>query len=968
MRPVDRRYLARLGVGRRHLGRAGLGADHLVGLHVVRLVVVGVHLVGLVVVRFVVVGVHLVGVVVVRFVVVRVVVVRVVVELGRLVDRALGLTVSEPAAPNDTAPTGRGVATRAQIVLLAIVIWVLAALLAVTVAGHQGWMDPTGWSAWFGFLVLAPAFAATEVFVVHLRIRADAHTFSLVELPLAFGLCFAPPLAMLAAQLLGAGLALVIHRKQGLLKLLFNSSVFMLSSVVAVAVFRGMSPNLGVLDSLSLMSLAGALMAEAMLSVLLVWIVISMSTGAWRPADLGSDLAFGGVTTIFTTSLAVIAVVVVDMRPGVAWMLAIPVVGTYLANWAYTTQRRRHEGLDFLYQSTQLLQGSPDLEPAVLQLLEHACDTFNAQSAELVYFGEDGEHTVSARVGRDGQRFEQGRDQADEVLMALVQARPSGLLDPADPLDGSYLELRGYRDGLVTTLAGERGVIGAMVIADRRSEVMEFDNTDVRLAETLALHTATALENGRLEQSLEQLRVLESRLTFQALHDPLTGLANRTLFRSTLDAAIADRGAAAGAVLFVDLDDFKTVNDSFGHAVGDALLVEVAERLVAAVRPDDTIARLGGDEFAIHLDGVSGAQAAALAERLLASLDAPIFVAHRRVVIRASVGIAPIEPGADPESVMRSADTAMYTAKAQGKHCIVGFEPAMYETSLHRFNLHSDLQRALAAGELVVHYQPIVSLDDQVLLGVEALVRWRHPRLGLLAPDSFLPLAEETGLIGAVDQATLDEACRWLAAVDSEHPGLVPFVNVNLSPRTAQEPRFVASVQAVLATHGLQPRRLGMEITENVLSQQADRAVETLHRLKALGIRLSLDDFGTGYSSLSHLQTLPVDVVKIAKPFVDDLESSAQQRAFTSAIVALGRALGLFVVAEGIERPEQLALLRNLGCDGGQGHYFARPMGGAAALGWALHWAVRHGRTGVAARGVEALAAAGVVRPTVAAR
>lgn len=878
------------------------------------------------------------------------------------------------AAPTDTvtteetAPAMRRVATRAQIVVLSLLIWVVAAVLAVAVARSQGWMDPTAWSGWFALAVLAPAFAATEIFVVHLRIRADAHTFSLVELPLAFGLCFAPPLAVLAAQLLGAGLALVLHRKQGLLKLLFNSSVFMLTNVVAVAVFRGLSPNLGVLDSLSLTSLAGALMAEATLSVFLVWVVISMSTGAWKPADLWSDLAFGGVTTVFTTSLAVIAVVVVDMRPGVAWMLAIPVVGTYLANWAYTTQRRRHEGLDFLYQSTQLLQGSPDLEPAVLQLLEHACDTFNAESAELVYFGAAGDHTVSARVGRDGRRFEQGRDQADEVLVALVQTRPSGLLDPDDPLDGSYLALRGYRDGLVTTLAGEHGVLGAMVIADRRSEVMEFDNTDVRLAETLALHTATALENGRLEQSLEQLRVLESRLTFQALHDPLTGLANRTLFRSTLDAAIAERGAAAGAVLFVDLDDFKTVNDSFGHAVGDALLVEVAGRLVASVRPEDTIARLGGDEFAIHLDGVGDGEASRLAERLLASLDAPVFVAHRRVVIRASVGIARIDDGADPESVMRSADTAMYTAKAQGKHCIVGFEPAMYETSLHRFNLHSDLQRALARGELVVHYQPIVALDDQHLLGVEALVRWRHPRLGLLSPDSFLPLAEETGLISAVDQATLEEACRWLASVDQEHPGLVPYVNVNLSPRTAQEPRFVAAVQAVLATHGLHPRRLGMEITENVLSQQADRAVDTLHRLKALGIRLSLDDFGTGYSSLSHLQTLPVDVVKIAKPFVDDLESSPQQRAFTSAIVALGRALDLHVVAEGIERPEQLALLRGLGCDAGQGHYFARPMGGAAALGWARHWALRRARRAGGDGPRSATTGQPAVRPTVAVR
>ncbi|MDP9465214.1 MAG: bifunctional diguanylate cyclase/phosphodiesterase, partial [Actinomycetota bacterium] len=478
-----------------------------------------------------------------------------------------------------------------------------------------------------------------------------------------------------------------------------------------------------------------------------------------------------------------------------------------------------------------------------------------------------------------------------------------------------------------------------LVIANRLSEVVGFDSTDVRLAETLANHTTTALANGRLEQSLEQLRILEGRLTFQALHDPLTGLANRTLFRTSLSEAIEQHDGRLGAVLFIDLDDFKTVNDSFGHATGDALLMEVGTRLKDCLSVSDVIARLGGDEFAILLGAVTEqTEATAAARRILESFEAPAVVAHRRLDIRASVGIALIEPAADPETMMRNADTAMYMAKAQGKHRIVTFEPSMYESNVHRFNLHSDLQRAIAHNELSIHFQPIVRLGSHAILGAEALVRWNHPTLGLLSPDSFLPVAEQTGLIAAIDMLIMEKACAWLARVDRTDPGLVPWVNVNLSPRSFREPGLIESIVGALRRHGLAPNRLGIEITENLMSEEADRSIETLQQLKTIGLRLALDDFGTGYSSLSYLQSLPVDVVKIAKPFIDDIESSDSQRAFTTAIIALGGALDKFVIAEGIERPEQLELLESFGCDAGQGYYFARPMGEGPFLVWARQW------------------------------
>ena len=836
----------------------------------------------------------------------------------------------------------RAMGTHSKIAALSVALWAVAALLAVGLFDRQEWSATARWPWFVALPALATLFALAEIFVVHMRIRADAHTFSLVELPLALGLFFVQPLVLLAAQLLGAGLALAVHRKQGPLKLLFNCAVFASTTIIAIAVFRWMATERSPLDQAVLLRGGFALLVEALISVILVFMVISISTGSWRTKDLRSGVGFGMVAATFTACLGIIAVIVFDAQPGIAWLLVVPTAGTYLANWAYTTQRRRHESLDFLYQSTQLLHQSSELETAIVDLLRHACDTFNAEAAELIYLTEANGQSVCVRVGPGDQvQTLQALGEGHHVLIGLLASGEAmilraGVEGPA----AEFLALSGYRDAIIAPLRNEIRLAGALVIANRLSEVVGFDSTDARLADTLANHTTTALENGRLEQSLEQLRVLEGRLTFQALHDPLTGLANRTLFRTHLQQAIEHQDD--GAVLFIDLDDFKTVNDSFGHATGDALLIEVAARLKSCIADADVIARLGGDEFAVLLrdaDDAPGATAAA--EAILRSFERAATIAQRRLTIRASIGIALIQIGSDPETMMRNADTAMYIAKAQGKHRVVMFEPSMYESNVYRFNLQSDLQRALDRDELTIHFQPIVTLATQDVIGAEALVRWHHPSLGELSPDSFLAVAEQTGLIVAIDRLIMDKACEWLAGVDATVPGLVPWVTVNVSPRSFHEPTLVESVTVALERHHLAPNRLGIEITENLMVEQADRAIETLHELKAIGLRLALDDFGTGYSSLSYLQSLPVDVVKIAKPFIDDLESSASQRAFTTAIVALGDALGKFVIAEGIERSEQLDLLEAIGCDAGQGYMFARPMAGAEFVHWATQWRQR---------------------------
>ena len=492
----------------------------------------------------------------------------------------------------------------------------------------------------------------------------------------------------------------------------------------------------------------------------------------------------------------------------------------------------------------------------------------------------------------------------------------------------------GYESAIIAPMLGEVRLVGALVIANSLSKVAGFDVADARLAETLANHAAVALENGRLEQSLEQLRVLETRLVHQATHDPLTGLANRALFRTNLGGAIND--GCSGAVLFIDLDDFKTVNDSFGHATGDALLIAVAERLKPCVAPTDTIARLGGDEFAILLRDVNDVEeTTAVATGILEALEAPAMVGQRNLSVRASIGIATIDPTTDPDALMRDADTAMYIAKANGKHRVVVFQPSMHESILRRFDLHCDLRSAISRGELVPYFQPIVRLDSHALLGVEALVRWDHPQLGLLKPDSFLDVAQETGLAVALDMLVLDRSCRWLAAIDATDPGLIPWINVNLSPANFIESGLVDRVTATLERQGLQPDRLGIEITEDLMSEHAIEAAAALHQLSAAGIRLALDDFGTGYSSLSHLRSLPVDVIKIAKPFVDEIDDSDSQGHLVRAIVALGGVLDMFVIAEGIEQPEQARLLEAVGCQAGQGHLFSHALAGPEMLAWA---------------------------------
>jgi diguanylate cyclase (GGDEF)-like protein/PAS domain S-box-containing protein len=423
-------------------------------------------------------------------------------------------------------------------------------------------------------------------------------------------------------------------------------------------------------------------------------------------------------------------------------------------------------------------------------------------------------------------------------------------------------------------------------------------------------------------------RTAEEQLRYQAFHDPLTGLANRALFIDRVEHAALVRGRTTElgiAVLFLDLDDFKTVNDSLGHASGDTLLCAVGSRLVDAVRPADTVARFGGDEFAVLIEDLaSHADAAEAAERIADILRVPFVVDGREMFVTASIGIA---FGHDADELLRSADVAMYGAKAGGKAHYAFYEPAMDDAAHTRLQLTADLRRASFRGEFMLEYQPTVDLLTGRPTGLEALIRWRHPQRGSVMPLEFVPLAEETGLIVPIGRWALAEACaqgaHWLRTVPAS-PSLT--MSVNLSVRQLHHEGLVEDVAAALRGSGFPARLLTLELTESMLVRGGDGVIGALHGLKELGVRLALDDFGTGYSSLSYLRNLPVDTLKIDRSFVEGADAGPEGESVLRGIVQLGQALGLVLVAEGIERSSQADALRSLGCPFGQGFHFWKPL------------------------------------------
>jgi diguanylate cyclase (GGDEF)-like protein len=424
---------------------------------------------------------------------------------------------------------------------------------------------------------------------------------------------------------------------------------------------------------------------------------------------------------------------------------------------------------------------------------------------------------------------------------------------------------------------------------------------------------------------------MEAELERLALYDSLTGLPNRALFNDRLDQAISHRARTqAIAVYFLDVDRFKRINDSLGHPAGDEVLREVAARVQRMLRPEDTVARFGGDEFTVLCESIGGVlEAVGVADRLQREIAQPLRAGGAELRLSASVGIALVEAGdeADCSRLVEDADAAMYRAKERGGARTELFDVAMRERAVNALSIEQELQRGLERGELRLYYQPLVSLTSGGMVGAEALIRWEHPERGLLCPDAFLPVAEESGLIVQVGAWAVGEACRRLRDWDRRNGHASAFgLAVNLSARELTHPDVVSTVLNAVRRSALDPSRITIEVTESTAMADRDSGFRALRELSAAGVRIAIDDFGTGYSSLDHLREMPADILKIDRSFVAGMSANSPDSALVAAAIAMGRALEMEVVAEGIETSEQVADLRELGCPLGQGFLFARPL------------------------------------------
>jgi diguanylate cyclase (GGDEF)-like protein/PAS domain S-box-containing protein len=595
---------------------------------------------------------------------------------------------------------------------------------------------------------------------------------------------------------------------------------------------------------------------------------------------------------------------------------------------------RRKEEVEALLSAADRLNSAVDPEEVLLSVVGVAAELLAVSRVGIAT--NEGDYVLRRHTWLNGA-WHAGETQIPWESMSgwvIRNARPYRSNDFAnDPFAFPIAQFgEPARTALSVPILGRTGhVLGSLNIFDRR-DGQDFTDDDQRLAEGIAHHAAVALERAGLTA---ELRRSQEQLKIQAFSDALTGLPNRPLFMDRLAHALAlsRRRSGGVAVLFLDLDGFKLVNDSMGHAAGDELLIAIAERLSHSQRPEDTVSRFGGDEFAVLLENIaSSAEALEVANRIIAEMCRPFRFRRREIVITSSIGIAfngDSGARARAEDLLREADIALYQAKASGKARAVVFDPSMSAQAIERLDLETSLRNAIDRGGLLVYYQPIVQLSTAKIVGAEALVRWQHPQRGLLEPDSFIPLAEETGLILPIGSWVLAQACEQARQWQSRRGDGAPLrISVNLSARQFEQPDLVEQVAAALKASGLRPECLELEITESTVIQNAEGTIAMIQALKDLGVRLAIDDFGTGYSSLSYLRRLSVDTLKIDRSFVVGLRRDHSTAAIIQAIISMAHALTIDVTAEGIETEDQLELVRILGCDFGQGYHLAKPMPG----------------------------------------
>jgi diguanylate cyclase (GGDEF)-like protein len=825
----------------------------------------------------------------------------------------------------------------------ALPIWLLSAAMVVGAAGlltlgGVGSLPPASSSMHLPVWALAIGFAVAEHLVVHVHFRRSSHSMALGEIPLVFALLYGGGWTVVVAYTVGRAFALLLLRLP-LIRLAFNSAQFALGGCLAMLTFHAVGGGAATNDPRVWLAVALAATVASAFAVLMITAAVSLSEGRLSVDRIVASLRTDLTVTLANTSLGLCAAGLVEQDWRTAVLLVVPVAGMFVTMRAYAAERARHGRLEFLYDAARALSGAAGTGEALANMLTLSLEAFRSEAAEIIVFSPDEDEALrtAVRVDGDATLLEPlGAETARRLRAATSGGQVAcAAREVDDPFLRDYLRSRGLGDGLFATLQGEHAGIGALALGDPIGVVARFGADDVKLCETLAANTSVALENDRLGHTVWQLRMLQSELEHQASHDPLTGLANRSLFAERLDAALSRPGDGShpsqAAVIFIDVNDFKMVNDTLGHAAGDELLVAISGRLSDCVRPTDTLARLGGDEFAILLQGgASQAQTIEIAERIDRRMEERFSIAGELHLVRVSIGIALGETGGvTSEELIRNADLAMYRAK-QAQHAGYQlFESGMEVSVLHQHGLRRRLREATQKDAFAVHYQPIVDLNSGAVTAQEALVRWVDGPRGTIGPTSFIPVAEELGVIVPIGRRVLHRACRE-AQTWSGDGGQAPAVHVNVSPIELRDGGFLPGVHSALAQSGLDPHRLVLEITESVLLSDPSRCVAILQQLRGLGVQIALDDFGTGYSSLSQLRGLPLDWLKLGRPFVDDIEPRGSSRPFVRMIVALADSLGVRVVAEEIEDRRQMQLLRALGCGYGQGFYLGEPAAGPA--------------------------------------
>jgi diguanylate cyclase (GGDEF)-like protein len=765
---------------------------------------------------------------------------------------------------------------------------------------------------------MAALFALCELALVHFEFRHEAYSISLAGIPMVLGALTGSPGDLVLARVAGGLIGFAVLRPPAV-KALYNACAYAFDSATLATAVHWLLPAGARLDlRTAAICLLVAAAVDLLMSLLVVLVI--MLHGSWLGLrEIAQTLLPATIFNAASTTTALIAAVLIQSGTLGAVLLVVTSVACAVMFKAYLVRRRRHQSLALIHDFVEQGAGLHSPEDLAARLLARMQTLLRCTEIELVLANSDDPSAPTTRLRTNddgGLVVEEGSPVASDWLLLRVVATNEAVLLPrttTDPGMRDWLAARGTRDALVVPMPGA-GQELALIVTGRLGEATSFTKDDVTLTRTLFGHLAVALHGTRV---VEQLR-------HDARHDSLTGLPNRALLGEALGEALA-RNRSSCAVLLLDLDRFKEVNDALGHHVGDELLQVVARRLRDAVPHSSVVARLGGDEFAILLRASDNAltEAQEVAARIAAALGEPVQLSDALVSTGASIGIALPARGLTDSDMLRHADTAMYAAKAAGK-------PVLYTDELdrgrsERLVMLADLHVALERDELELLYQPQLDFQTGEIVAAEALVRWRHPRLGVLSPDAFIPLAESTGLIHPLTDIVLRKALRqaksWLDV------GRDLTVAVNMSARTVDS-SLPDKIAALLDEVGLPARNLVLEITESAVMDDPDRAVPTLRRVSDLGVELSLDDFGTGYSSLSYLQRLPVQEVKIDRSFVFGLvgpSSSYTSAGLIRSIITIGEHLGLRVVAEGVENGSVLEVLRSLGCDLAQGYHIGRP-------------------------------------------